>query len=40
MVGENGTVDVVRSAEELESVTVAEHLPERLRQPFPHGLPH
>jgi diaminopimelate decarboxylase len=34
MVGEDGTVDVIRAAENLESVTSLERLPDRLREPF------
>jgi diaminopimelate decarboxylase len=39
MVGEDGSVEVVRAAETLTSVADPEHLPERLKTPFPHGLP-
>ena len=40
MVHENGKVSLVREAENLQTVTQLEHLPEHLQQPYPTGAPH
>ena len=40
MIGENGKVNLVREAENLEIVIQQEQLPEHLKVPFPSGAPH
>jgi diaminopimelate decarboxylase len=39
MVREDGSVDLIRDAEQVETLSNMEHLPANLQQPFPKGLP-
>lgn len=39
MITQNGSVEVLRAAEQLEDVSRLEAVPDALRQPFPQGLP-
>lgn len=39
MVTESGHVELLREAEQLDTINALEHIPARLSQPFPQGLP-
>ena len=39
MVTTSGKVEVIRRAETLDTINHLEHVPDRLRSPFPEGLP-